>query len=65
MTLFRRSRFPSPPEAGEEMPPRPQAPPPLPRLRGAMVIEGPREVDADPCGSGPKAAAGSKNGATT
>jgi len=56
MSLFRRTRLPSLLFSGDqcdpdELPPRPQ---PTPRLRGAMVTEGPRDVDADPCGPPPE-----------
>lgn len=68
MTLFRRTHFPSPAPAAEDMPPRPassreQAPALQPR--GAMTVEGCRVLADDPCcGAGPMAAASSKNGET-
>jgi hypothetical protein len=71
VSLFRRSRLPSPPSAAEDMPPRPpegRQQVPWLRPRGAWVSEGPRDPEADPdwdpcTGSGPLAhAAGTSGG---
>jgi hypothetical protein len=70
MSLFRRSRLPSPPPAAGDRPPRPpegrQQTPSL-RPRGAWVSEGPRDPEFDPgwdpcTGSGPVAVGGKSNG---
>jgi len=69
MTLFRRSRLPSPPPADGAMPPRPpecRPPAPSPRWHGAWRSNGPLNPSYDPTGSGPMAVAGSKsNGGRT